>query len=412
MQTTFFSLRALIAQATHSTDDEMRMLAIKQIVDSLLLRAITMGASDLHIEPYAGAVRLRYRVDGILIAGEDQLPQTLLASLTSRIKILANMDIAKKHCPQDGHIHFDYRGERIDIRVSTMPVTVGEMIVLRFLNTNSQLLDMDELGFDADNKATFERIISAPTGMVAVCGPMNSGKTTTLYAALAKLNDTSTNIVTLEDPIERQIQGINQIQLNPKAGLTYANGLRAILRQDCDKIFLGEIRDEETAEMGMRIALTGHLVLTTLHTEDTVSAVFRLLEMGVKPHVLTATLTAVIAQRLVRRICPDCLEEYQLAADSPEVFLLGDSLSPNLHLWRGKGCARCHGTGYAGRIALHEVLELNTNMRKAIADGCTREEFSRLVKANGLRSLWQDGLAKAMAGKTTLTEVRRVLYGS
>lgn len=411
MQADLMAMRVIISKAAHSVSDETRTTAIINLVDFLLQRAIKLGASDLHIEPYTEAIRLRYRLDGILVEDEQRLPEKLGAPLISRLKILANMDISKKHTPQDGHIRFKYQEGTVDIRMSTMPTTTGELVVLRFLNTKAQLLDMDELGFTAESRNSFERIITATTGMVAVCGPMNSGKTTTLYAALAKLNNSATNIVTLEDPIERRIQGINQIQLNPKAGLTYATGLRAILRQDCDKIFLGEIRDEETAEMATRIALTGHLVLTTLHTEDTVSAVFRLLEMGIKPYILTATLTAVIAQRLVRRICPNCREEYRVAAGTPEAFMLGADFSPGTSLWRGRGCEACHGTGYAGRIALHEILELNSELRAVITDGCTRPEFLARARSTGLRSLWQDGLAKALSGKTTMMEVRRVLYG-
>lgn len=411
MQAEIMAMRRIITKAMHATSDETRTVAIINLADFLLQRAIELGASDLHIEPYSEAIRLRYRLDGILVEDEQRLPEELGGPLISRLKVLANMDIAKKQSPQDGHIRFECQAGPVDIRVSTMPTTSGELVVMRFLSTKAQLLDMDELGFTTDNRNSFERIITATTGMVAVCGPMNSGKTTTLYAALARLNNSATNIVTLEDPIERRIYGINQIQLNPKAGLTYASGLRAILRQDCDKIFLGEIRDEETAEMAMRIALTGHLVLTTLHTEDTVSAVFRLLEMGIRPYVLTATLTAVIAQRLVRRICPNCREEYSVAASTTEAFMLGDDFSPGTSLWRGRGCEECHGTGYAGRIALHEILELNSELRAAIASGCTRPEFLALARTTGLRSLWQDGLAKALAGNTTMLEVRRVLYG-
>lgn len=405
-------LSALIAKAMHASSDQAKSEAIVAIVDMLLLRAIHLGASDLHIEPYAGAIRLRYRLDGILVPSERNLPHILAAPITSRIKVMANMDIAKKHTPQDGHIPFKNQGVQTDVRVSTMPVINGETIVLRFLTTDAELLDMARLGFTSENQAIFERLIAAPNGMIAVCGPMNSGKTTTLYAALARLNNDNTNIATLEDPVERHIAGINQIQLNPKAGLTYANGLRAILRQDCDKIFLGEIRDEETAEIATRIALTGHLVLTTLHTEDTISAVFRLLEMGIKPHVLSATLTSVIAQRLVRRVCPDCSEKYSPAPGLAEAILLGDAYRPEMKLWRGRGCEKCHGTGYLGRIAIHEILELRRELREAITNNITREKFTELARSLGLKSLWSDALDKILTGKTTVTEVRRVLYGS
>lgn len=403
--------KMLVAQAQNKQGREQTEndTSIVRLVDFLLMRAINLGASDLHIEPYEGKIRLRHRIDGLLAVDKEFLPQILALPLTSRIKVLAGLDIAQKQRPQDGHIRYKAQNKIIDIRVAVMPVADGEMLVLRFLNTAAELLDMSALGFSQSNKALFEKLIHRPAGMIIVCGPMNSGKTTTLYAALAELNNDSTNIVTLEDPVERKIAGINQIQLNPKAGLTYNSGLKAILRQDCDRIFLGEIRDAETAEMAVRIALTGHLVLTTLHTENAAAAVYRLLEMGIPAYMLAATLTAVVAQRLVRRICPECLEEYE-ALPQDKAFLT-DSLASQ-KLYRGAGCGKCHGTGFLGRMAIHEVLEINDVLRDAITKQASLEEFSRLAREGGLISMWQDGITKALNGKTTLDEVRRVLYGS
>ena len=254
-------------------------------------------------------------------------------------------------------------------------------------------------------------MIHRPTGLLLLCGPMNSGKTTTLYAALAELNDPSCHIMTLEDPVERRIAGISQFQVNPEAGLTFVAGLRAVLRQDAQKILLGEIRDLETAEMAVRIALTGHALFSTLHTEDTVSAVFRMLEMGTPPYLLAATLSGVIAQRLVRRVCPYCREEYRVAADSRERAQLGELYHDGLTLVRGRGCEHCHGSGYRGRMAIHEVLPVTERIRTAILAAQDRAALCRAAEEDGMESLWQDGVAKALAGETTLMEVGRALYG-
>ena len=283
-----------------------------------------------------------------------------------------------------------------------MPTVHGELMVWRFRNIEEGLLCMDELCFSAVNQQRFRELIHKPAGLVIVCGPVNNGKTTTLYAALQELNTPEYNLVTLEDPVEHILPGINQVQINPKGGLAYMEGLKSLLRQDTDRVLLGEIRSGETAEMAVRIALTGHLLMTTLHTEDSVAVVFRLREMGVPSYLLAATLTGVVAQRLVRRCCPDCQETYEVMADSPEAALLADAWRPGLKLLRSRGCPHCCGTGYRGRLALQEVLTVTSMVREAILKEQDRQQFQALAEQEGMRTLWQDGIDKVLAGRTTL----------
>ena len=352
---------------------EEKSAAIVRLVDFLLQEAAACNASDLHIEPWGGELRFRLRIDGLLTVMPYRLPGDLAASLISRVKVLANMDIAKHQQPQDGAFVFSAGTRKVDVRVASMPVYGGEMLVLRLMNLQDDLLTLDELGFTPENEQKFRKLIHRPSGLVIVVGAMGCGKTTTLYAALQELNTQDKNWLTLEDPIERHIKGVNQVQLNPKAGLDYAHGLRAALRQDAQGILLGEIRDEETAMMAVRMALTGHLLLTTLHTENAVAAVFRLLEMGIPPYLLAATLSGVLAQRLVRR-CAD-------------------------------------GEKYQGRLALHELLVVDSSIREAILAGQSREKMEVLAQEAGMKTLWEDGQEKAAAGLTSLTEVQRVIYG-
>ena len=350
--------------------------AIVRLANFLLKQAVKLGASDLHIEPLAQEVRFRCRCDGLLQELPYRLPLELAQRLSSRIKVMAGMDIAVRNRPQDGSFVFSAGDKKLDIRTAAMPVSGGEMLVLRLMNLQEELLSLSQLGFSPDTENKFRQLIRRPSGLIIVTGPMNSGKTTTLYAALRELNEVERNIITLEDPIERHITGINQVQLNPKAGLTYASGLRAILRQDAQGILLGEIRDEETAMMAVRMALTGHLLLTTLHTENATATVFRLLEMGVPPYLLAATLTGVLAQRLVRRTAT------------------GEN---------GKFC---------GRLAIHELMVVDQSIREAILTGQSQEVLTRLACDNGMETMQTDGDNKAEASLTTKEEVRRVLYGS
>lgn len=387
--------------------------AVVRLVNGLIDQSIHWMVSDLHLEPMEGGMRIRYRRDGILQEDARKLPKNIEAAVVSRIKVMAGMDIAQRQRPQDGHIRYEQDGQKaLDIRVASMPVICGEMMVLRFMNLEDEMLKVAELGFSETNQQKFEMLIHAPAGLLVICGPMNSGKTTTLYAAMNALNGSDCSLITLEDPVERELPGVNQVQMNPKAGLDYVTGLRAVLRQDVEKVLLGEIRDSHTAELAVRIALTGHLLMTTLHTEDATAVIFRLLEMGVKPYLLAATLSGIVAQRLVRCLCPECRCSYVVEEGSCEAALLGDRYEPGLVLWHGKGCKHCGGTGYSGRMALHEVLVMDDCLRQALLHQCERQEISRIAAAQGMESLWQDGLQKVKAGVTTLAEVRRVLYGS
>lgn len=381
---------------------------IVQLVDYVLERAVALHASDIHLEPQEMRVRLRFRIDGIL-REILTMPANLGPAVTSRIKVMAGMDIAVHQQPQDGHILFQPKDRRIDIRVSSLPASAGEVIVMRLMDVSARLFSLDELGFSAEDTATLRELIHRPAGMIVLCGPMNSGKTSSLYAALTELNTESRNLVTLEDPIERLLPGVNQVQIHPKAGMTFVAGLRAVLRQDVTGILLGEIRDEETAAMAVRIALTGHLLMTTIHTEDAVSALYRMLEMGIAPYLLAATLSGIVSQRLVRRLCPDCREAYRVAEGSDEAAFF--ACVEGTQLYRSRGCAACHGTGYRGRTVLAELLVPHEAVREGILQKIPRREMVERAKACGLRSLLEDGRAKAEAGITSWQEVRRVLYG-
>lgn len=385
--------------------------ALVQLVDEIIKQALFRRASDLHLEPLADAMRLRYRVDGILGEDEFKVPREIIPAVISRLKILAGMDIAK-HQPQDGRLNYVYQEQKIDIRVAMMPTIYGEMAVLRFINGDKMQLKLSELAFSSNNLIRFQELITRPSGLVLVCGPMNSGKSTTLYAALAALNTPERNIITLEDPVEWQIAGINQVQLNSAGGLNYVTGLKAALRQDAQIVLLSEIRDEATAAMAIRMAMTGHLLLSTLHTENAVAAIYRLLEMKVKPYFLEATLSGVLAQRLLRKLCPHCRQEYKVALNSSEAKELGDLYEDGMHLWRAVGCDYCQGSGYYGRLAIHELIEIDADLREAILLGKSRQQVEHEQKAKGGQDLWQDGLLKVKQGLTSLAELRRVLYGA
>lgn len=357
-----------------SPQENSKHAAIVRLVDFLLQEAASRRASDLHIEPWSGEVRFRLRVDGLLVVIPYRLPAKLASPLISRVKVLANMDIAKHQQPQDGAFVFKSEARNIDVRVASMPVYGGEMMVLRFMNLQDVSLKLNELGFTTVNEKIFRQLIKSPAGLIILVGPMGSGKSTTLYSALREINTAEKKILTIEDPVEVEIAGVNQTQVNSR-GLDYASALRAALRMDAEIVMLGEIRDSQTASLAVRMALTGHLILTTLHTEDAVSAIFRLLDMGIKPYLLAATLAGVLAQRLVRR-CVD----------------------------REKGL-------YQGRLAIHELLTVDQSIREAILTGQSREKMEELAKAAGMKTLWEDGMAKATAGLTSEEEVRRVLYG-
>ena len=378
---------------------------VVRLVNLLVENAIDSGASDIHIEPFEDTLRIRYRIDGILYEQEAP-PRRLQAAVTSRIKIMAEMNIAERRLPQDGRIRVTLRGRRVDIRVSTMPTVHGESIVMRLLDRSSVFLPLERLGFGKATSKRFERLITLPHGIVLVTGPTGSGKTTTLYAALDKINSPDRKILTVEDPVEYQLKGVNQIPVKAKIGLTFATGLRHIVRQDPDVILVGEIRDLETAEIAIQAALTGHLVFSTLHTNDAPGAITRLQDMGVESFLLSSVLEGVLAQRLVRRICEACREP-----DKPspaDLQVLGVSPDTPGQLFRGRGCAECRGTGYRGRLGIYELFDITEEVRSLTLRRVSTREIRRHAIESGMITLRLDGWAKAQEGVTTVDEVLRV----
>lgn len=378
---------------------------IVKLVNQILTNAAVQKASDVHIDAHETKVVVRYRIDGILRT-ERVLPKHMQNMLTARIKILANLDITEHRIPQDGRIKLDLDFRPIDLRVSTLPTVYGEKIVLRLLDLGSTLNDLNKLGFNNINLQRFLKMIEKPTGIVLITGPTGSGKSSTLYATLNHLNSDEVNIITIEDPVEYQIEGINQIHVNANVGMTFANGLRAILRQDPNIIMVGEIRDKETADVAVRASLTGHLVLSTLHTNDSLGTVTRLIDMGVEPFLVASSLSGIVAQRLIRRVCRDCAEDQLPTKRELEIFARRGIKIDKIK--RGRGCSSCNMTGYKGRIAIQEVLIVDDAMRRVISN---RESFSKL-KAMAINNktifLIDDGLLKVKQGITTTEEVLRV----
>ncbi|MBI5167838.1 MAG: type IV-A pilus assembly ATPase PilB [candidate division NC10 bacterium] len=384
---------------------------VVKLVNLIMSDAIKKGASDIHIEPYEKAFRVRYRIDGILYEVMSP-PMKLKAAITSRVKIMAQLDIAERRLPQDGRIKIKMGQKEMDFRVSTLPTIFGEKVVLRLLDKSSLQLDMTKLGFEAKALADFEQAILAPYGMVLVTGPTGSGKTTTLYSALYRINTPETNIMTAEDPVEYNLPGINQVQMKPEIGLNFASALRSFLRQDPDIIMVGEVRDYETAEIAIKAALTGHLVIYTIHTNDAPSTVSRLLNMGVEPFLVAASTNLILAQRLLRKVCQNCKEEVQV----PPQVLVNLGFSPeeakSLRLYHGKGCMACSETGYRGRLALYEVMVIRENIKDLILQGASTSELRELARKNGMKTLRDAGLQKIRDGVTTIEEVLRVTSGS
>src|SRR5438132_6954781 len=377
---------------------------VVRLVNLLVENAISAEASDIHIEPFEDTLRIRYRVDGILYEQEAP-PRRLQAAVTSRIKIMAEMNIAERRLPQDGRIRVTLHGQRVDIRVSTIPTVHGESIVMRLLQRSSVFHPLEKLGFPTGTLKRFESLIKRPHGIVLVTGPTGSGKTTTLYAALDKTNAPGVKIITVEDPVEYQLKGVNQIPVKPKIGLTFANGLRHIVRQDPDVILVGEIRDLETAEIAIQASLTGHLVFSTLHTNDAPGAITRLQDMGVEGYLVASVLEAVLAQRLVRRICPACR-----VPDTPskaDLDALGIEAGPDT-LFRGKGCEECRGTGYRGRSGIYELFVLDEDARSLILKRASTRDIRQHAVARGMVTLRMDGWKRACEGVTTVEEILRV----
>jgi len=381
--------------------------SVIKLVNEIFLEALNEGASDIHIEPYEKELSIRYRVDGVLHdASVPPQVRNFQAAIISRIKIMAHLNIAEKRLPQDGRIKLQVGGRQIDIRVSAIPMLFGEGIVMRLLDRTQVLFTLPELGMAEDTFAIFNRQIIKPHGIILVTGPTGSGKTTTLYAALQELVSPKIKMLTVEDPVEYHLDGVNQIQVQPKIGFTFARGLRAILRHDPDVVMIGEIRDLETAEAAIQAALTGHMVLSTLHTNDAASAATRLLDMGVEPYLVTSTLNAAMAQRLVRTICKECREEYEPDPDSLPRDLR-ELMAPGQTFWRGAGCRKCRGTGYRGRTGLFELMEMTDELSEQVMSRAPSGKILSVARSQGLRLLREDGWRKVQAGKTTPEEVIR-----
>jgi type IV pilus assembly protein PilB len=378
---------------------------VVKLVNSIISQAVKMRASDIHIEPFESILRIRYRIDGEL---QEIVSPAMAAhsALITRIKIMGKMDIAEKRTPQDGRIETEIDGREIDMRISSLPTVYGEKVVIRLLDRSNFLTNKSNLGMTEKNMEAYDKIIMSPNGIILVTGPTGSGKSTTLYATMKELNKDNINIITVEDPVEYKLNGINQVQVNPKAGLTFANGLRSILRQDPDIIMIGEIRDVETAEIAVRAAITGHLVLSTVHTNDAPSTLTRLIDMGVEPYLVSSSLVGVISQRLVRRICNNCREPYELDDREAEFF---DKHGHDT-VYHGKGCDLCNNTGYKGRIAVHEVMPITKEIRAMINNRKSVDDIRDLVYKSGTDSLKENCRRLVLEGITTVEEMIKISY--
>ncbi len=401
----------ILSEIEETTDllEDTSDAPVVKLVNLMLSRAVKARASDIHIEHSQRKLRIRYRVDGILY---DMLspPKHIQSALISRIKIMAKMNIAEKRLPQDGRIKIRIADKNVDIRVSTIPVAFGERVVLRLLDKTNVLLKATDLGMPQKDLTTFEQLITSPHGIILVTGPTGSGKTTTLYAALSTINKTDINIITIEDPIEYQIDGIGQIQTNSKIDLTFAKGLRSIVRQDPDVILVGEVRDLETAEIAIQSALTGHLVFSTLHTNDSAGAVTRLIDMGIEPFLVTSSVTAILAQRLVRVICAQCREAYTPDEESLRKVGITREMAQGATIYRGRGCPACLDTGFKGRTGIFEFMVLDEKIKNMILKTSDANALKRAAIEGGMTTLRRDGARKVLEGVTTIEEVFRVTY--
>jgi type IV pilus assembly protein PilB len=393
-------------------DDGISDAPLVRLVNSVIFQAAEDGASDVHFEPQEDALAVRLRIDGVLHEVQ-RIPKRMMAGVTTRLKVLAKLDIAERRKPQDGRISLNAAaaGRMLDIRVATLPTVEGESVVMRLLDKSKRPPTLEELGLSDEMRKTLEEVVSRPTGALLVTGPTGSGKSTTLYAALAEINNPEINIITVEDPVEYRLGGINQVQINQRAGLTFAAALRSILRSDPDVVMVGEIRDPETAKISIEAALTGHFVLSTLHTNDAPGALTRLNEMGVEPFLTGSAVTGVLAQRLARKLCTHCCEMYTPSVDelikarvSPDIAAQADGMV----FYRKKGCPRCNQTGYKGRIGVFQLLAMSENLETLAASKASREELERAAMEEGMRTLWDDGIAKVAAGLTSIEELARV----
>lgn len=390
-----------------STIDEVSSGSpVVNLINALIQRAVRDGASDIHLEPSRTKCRVRLRLDGMLYEVMNPASE-LFPALVSRLKVMANLDIAERRLPQDGRIQVSTHGRVIDLRLSTLPGIFGEKVVLRVLDKNKSLLEIDKLSMFPPNQNTFIKLLKRSHGLILVTGPTGSGKTTTLYAALNYLNSIEKSIVTIEDPVEYQVDIINQNQVKEQIGLTFAKVLKHVLRQDPDIIMVGEIREKETAEIAVQAALTGHLVLSTLHTNESIGAIARLIEMGIEPYLLSSALIGVIAQRLIRTVCPECKTSYAASPEEIERFHWQDHGIVRLN--KGRGCPLCYDSGYKGRIACHEILTVDPKLQRLIVTNPTQDDLSQYIKESGMKTLYDDGIERALLGKTTLEEVTRVV---
>jgi general secretion pathway protein E len=378
-----------------------------RLVNSIIGKVIELRASDIHLEPFDDGLHVRYRVDGVIHSSE-LVPPKHGAAVSSRVKLLAHLDIAERRLPQDGRIKTRVKGRELDLRVSTVPTVHGESVVMRVLDRASVRFSLEQMGFETDTLSKFNALLARPHGIVLVTGPTGSGKTTTLYAALSKLDATTQKIINVEDPVEYQLEGINQIQVHAQIGLTFANALRSILRQDPDIIMIGEMRDGETAQIAVQSALTGHLVLSTLHTNTAAGAVIRMQDMGVERYLITSSVNGVLSQRLVRTLCSHCKEAEMPSGDVLRTSGLGRFLQPGKPVYRARGCSMCRDTGYQGRTGIHELLVLDEPMRRAVIEGKDASELQAIAAASGMLTLYEDGLRKVAAGTTCLEELLRV----
>jgi general secretion pathway protein E len=384
------------------SDDDAPII---RLVDSLLQRAVKARASDVHVEPFEKEIRVRFRVDDLLYEPVSPLPKALLPSVVSRVKILGGLNIAEKRLPQDGRIQLKIAGRDYDVRLSTVPIAHGERLVMRLLPRTTEMLDLTRLGFNEAHLATWERLIRRPNGIVLVTGPTGSGKTTTLYGALSRINRTDRNIITIDDPVEIQLPGVGQIEVNPKIGLSFANALRSVLRQDPNVILVGEIRDLETAEIAIQASLTGHLVFSTLHTNDAPSAITRMVDMGVEAYLVASSLVAVLAQRLVRVLCKECREAYTPTAEA--LAEIGLKSKEEVEVYRSVGCGQCHHTGYRGRIGIFELMLVDDAVRNLVTQSIDAKTIKRTAVQRGMNTLRADGARKVLDGVTSIEEVLR-----
>ncbi len=378
---------------------------VVKLVNLLLLEALEARASDVHLESYVGGLRVRYRIDGVLQEAPVPPPR-LAAAVVSRLKIMAELDIAERRAPQDGRIRLHMRDRQVDVRVSTLPTLHGESVVLRLLDKEQGRISLHELGMSDEIRRRFEEVITRPHGIVLSTGPTGSGKTTTLYAVVERIKTGREKIVTVEDPVEYELPGVPQVPVNPKVGLTFATALRSILRQDPDVMLVGEIRDHDTADIATHAALTGHLVLSTLHTNDAVTALTRLIDIGIEPYLVASTVEAVLAQRLVRRICTACSAPSELQVE--ERIALGLREGEEFPVWKGVGCAECRGTGYRGRTGIYELLVMDDELRAALSQDASAVRLNQMACQKGMRLLHEDGLRQIRVGMTTAEEVLRV----